>query len=174
MDDGLKQRLIGAVVLLAIAVIFIPALFDRQTVEPVDHTSQIPPMPEVDFEPIVVPEPPVVESPAPPPEQMLVPDDTQPEPETPEPPSLNEAGVPNGWLLQVISYVDEKKAADFRDTLIEKGYPSAHMRKVDTSKGIRYRVYIGPKLDKTAILADKTKLEKSFKLKTILVNITPK
>lgn len=205
MDDGLKQRLIGAVVLLAIAVIFIPVLFDRNTITPVDTASQVPPMPQIAIEPIPVAEPPVVASPAPEPEAMLIPDevvDIEPsvsqddESDTqgndpivaessaqesttlaakkPEPaaPSLNELGVPNGWLLQVISYSEEPKAKHFRDQLIEKGYP-AFMRKASTSKGLHYRVFIGPKLDRAEIVKIKSEVDKTFKLNTWVVNMTP-
>lgn len=52
MDDGLKQRLIGAFVLLALAVIFIPVLFDRERMEPVDTRTQIPAAPHI--EPVVI------------------------------------------------------------------------------------------------------------------------
>lgn len=173
MDDGLKQRLIGAIVLLAIAIIFIPALFDRQTLTPVDTVTQIPPMPVITIEPIIVAEPPVVESPAPLPEQMFIPDETKPELATPEPPSLNAHGVPKGWLLQVISYVDSKKAEHFRDTLIADGY-TAYSRKAKTSKGVRYRVYVGPKLDKNAILTMQGAIDKRYKVQSILLDITPK
>lgn len=173
MDDGLKQRLIGAIVLLAIAVIFIPALFDRQTLTPVDTVTQIPPMPVVVIEPIVVAEPPVVASPAPEPAKMFIPDESKPESITPEPPSLNEKGVPKGWLLQVISYDDVKKADDFRDKLIADGY-TAYTRKAKTSKGVHYRVYVGPKLDKNSILGAKNDIDKKYKVKSILLDITPK
>ena len=75
MDDGLKQRIVGALVLLALLVIFLPVLFDRNRVEPVDRASQIPPAMSVPAAPInapVVPE--VAESDmAPAPAQMLVP-----------------------------------------------------------------------------------------------------
>lgn len=206
MDDGLKQRLIGAVVLLAIAVIFIPVLFDRNTITPVDTASQVPPMPQIAIEPIPVAEPPVVASPAPEPEAMLIPDEVatvdeevQQEPPvtssggdsandseaevvsepsatekdtTADAPSLNAAGVPNGWLLQVISYSEEPKAQAFRDQLIAKGYP-AFMRKASTSKGLHYRVFIGPKLDRAEIVKIKAEVDKAFKLNTWVVNMTP-
>lgn len=55
MDDGLKQRLLGALILLALAVIFIPVLFDRERMEPINTTSQVPPRPEVKM--LEVPEP---------------------------------------------------------------------------------------------------------------------
>lgn len=173
MDDGLKQRLIGAIVLLAIAVIFIPALFDRQTITPVDRVSQIPPMPPIEIEPIVVAEPPKVLSPAPEPEEMFVPEASKPEPEIIEPSPLNDNGVPRGWMLQVVSYKEEKKAINFRDKLIADGYRASY-RKTKTSKGRRYRVYLGPKIDKRAILAIKKEIEEKYKLQSILLDITPK
>ncbi len=203
MDDGLKQRLIGAVVLLAIAIIFLPALFDRETITPVDRVSQIPPAPEIEIEPISVAQPPVVASPAPEPEAMFIPDETKPErptpetpaseppvpepstpklstpkpsapkPSAPEPPSLNKNSVPKGWSLQVVSYTEEAKAQAFRDRLIQDGYRASY-RKTRTSKGARFRVYIGPKLDKAAMLKIKSQVEKKYKLKAILLDITPK
>lgn len=47
MDDGLKQRLIGALVLVAIAVIFLPSLFSGEAGRRFDTRTQIPPAPEV-------------------------------------------------------------------------------------------------------------------------------
>lgn len=47
MNDGLKQRIIGAVVLLALAVIFLPVIFDKERIAPVDRQSQVPEMPPI-------------------------------------------------------------------------------------------------------------------------------
>ena len=113
-------------------------------------------MPEMEFEPVAVAEPPVVEFPAPLPEEMLVPDDTAPVSEEPEPPSLNAAGVPNGWVLQVISYFRPKESRRFSRCIICLQVSIRLPCEVATSKGTRYRVYIGPKLDKQVILAEKS------------------
>ncbi|WP_244541123.1 SPOR domain-containing protein [Azotobacter beijerinckii] len=71
LDRGLKQRMVGALVLLALAVIFLPILFTRE-----DEVRQVvveaPPMPEtppasrVELEPVAVPEP------------VILPEDLQP------------------------------------------------------------------------------------------------
>ena len=74
MDDGIKQRLIGAVVLLALVVIFLPVLFDRETLEPIDRRSQIPPAPELEVIVVQPPQRPQVASPAPPPKEMFIPE----------------------------------------------------------------------------------------------------
>ncbi|WP_313203451.1 SPOR domain-containing protein [Pseudomonas sp.] len=62
LDKGMKQRMVGALVLVALAVIFLPMLFTRQ-----DEMRQVrvdapqapamPTLPEVKIEPVTVPEP---------------------------------------------------------------------------------------------------------------------
>ncbi|SDS05182.1 SPOR domain-containing protein [Pseudomonas prosekii] len=62
LDKSYKQRMVGALVLVALAVIFLPMLFTRQdeqrqvTVE-APSAPQAPVMPQVQVEPVVVPEP---------------------------------------------------------------------------------------------------------------------
>lgn len=60
--DGLKQRIIGALVLVSLAVIFVPMLFDEPHSERTSRSINIPeepPFPEVD-----APEPPAADAPA--------------------------------------------------------------------------------------------------------------
>ena len=62
LDKAYKQRMVGALVLVALAVIFLPMLFSRQdeqrqvTVE-APAAPQASAMPQVQVEPVVVPEP---------------------------------------------------------------------------------------------------------------------
>jgi len=62
LDKAYKQRMVGALVLVALAVIFLPMLFSRQdeqrqvTVE-APAAPQAPALPQVQVEPVVVPEP---------------------------------------------------------------------------------------------------------------------
>lgn len=69
MEENLKQRLVGAAVLAALAVIFLPALFDRDERVALDTVTQIPPAPIV--EPVVIPKPTKPESVAVPPADQL-------------------------------------------------------------------------------------------------------
>ncbi|MBX2857994.1 MAG: SPOR domain-containing protein [Cellvibrionaceae bacterium] len=48
MDDGVKQRIVGSFVLLALLVIFLPVFFDRERIAPVDRETQIPLLPELE------------------------------------------------------------------------------------------------------------------------------
>lgn len=74
MNDGLKQRLVGAVVLLALAVIFLPVFFQDRPVRQVDTETRIPPRPQVEPEEFSAPERPSDIDPAPEPEDMFVSD----------------------------------------------------------------------------------------------------
>ncbi|CAI8741072.1 SPOR domain-containing protein [Pseudomonas sp. IT-P218] len=62
LDKAYKQRMVGALVLVALAVIFLPMLFSRQdeqrqvTVQ-APAAPQAPVIPQVQVEPVVVPEP---------------------------------------------------------------------------------------------------------------------
>ena len=62
LDSAYKQRMVGALVLVALAVIFLPMLFSRQdeqrqVVVQAPAAPQAPVMPQVQVEPVVVPEP---------------------------------------------------------------------------------------------------------------------
>ena len=78
LDKVFKQRMVGALVLIALAVIFLPMLFSRQDEErqiqvDVPTAPQMPVMPEVKVEPVPVPEPQVIaEEPVPPVEPEVV------------------------------------------------------------------------------------------------------
>ncbi len=68
MSDRIKQRLVGGLVLVALAVVFLPVVFNFEPRRPLDQTSQIPPAPEVapvevnePREPAVTSEPPAHE-----------------------------------------------------------------------------------------------------------------
>lgn len=72
LDKGLKQRIVGAVVLLALAVIFLPMLFTREDELRQVHVEappmpQAPAMPSTELEDVQVPEPQVLpDEPVPP------------------------------------------------------------------------------------------------------------
>ncbi|MCK1792271.1 SPOR domain-containing protein [Pseudomonas violetae] len=62
LDKAYKQRMVGALVLVALAVIFLPMLFSRQdeqrkVIVEAPVAPQAPSVPQVQVEPVVVPEP---------------------------------------------------------------------------------------------------------------------
>lgn len=77
LDSAYKQRMVGALVLVALAVIFLPMLFSRQdeqrqVVVEAPAAPQAPVVPQVQVEPVVVPEPQVLpEEPVPVEEEVV-------------------------------------------------------------------------------------------------------
>ncbi|WNO10986.1 SPOR domain-containing protein [Teredinibacter sp. KSP-S5-2] len=172
MDDGLKQRIIGAFVLLAIAVIFVPVLFDKERIEPLDRTTQLPPAPHI--EPIIIQEPEPTKAPeeAKPAEKMFLPDDSEPVDDRNDIPRLNEKGVPNAWVLQVASFRFEGHAKQFKEKLNADGY-KAYTQVVQTKHGKMVRVFVGPKMNKSSLLKDKEAIEKKHKTSSMILKYEP-
>jgi DedD protein len=89
LDKVFKQRMVGALVLVALAVIFLPMLFSRQDEQrqiQVDAPTapEMPVMAPVQVEPVVVPEPQVIaEEPAPPEQEVVAAPITAPAPVAP-------------------------------------------------------------------------------------------
>lgn len=177
MNDGLKQRLIGAVVLLALAVIFVPVIFDRQKLAPIDRQTQIPEAPEITIVDIPEPTVPEVEDPAPPVEEIFLPEeeaDAREVAEVPvaETPQLNEQGVPQAWVIQVASFRSAERAEELKAALAGAGH-TAYTRAVHAGQGTMTRVFVGPKVDKSRLLKDQVAIEDAFKLSTVVLKFEP-
>ncbi len=188
MDEGLKQRLIGAFVLLALGVIFVPVLFESDYRNKVDRTTQIPPAPEVGSVVIAEPEPaPEIES-APPPEQMYslspagatdgpaaVRDEAPgaaaaPAPvRTPDRDILDSKGVAKAWAVQVASFSEPERATALRDKLLDAGHPAFSR----AGSGNLTRVYVGPKIDRHKAEQLKQELDRELQLQTMVVRFAP-
>jgi DedD protein len=170
MEDGLKQRLVGAIILLALAVIFIPVVFDRERIELVDTRTQIPAAPHIEAVVIDVAVAPVVESEAPDAVDMFTPDENEAQNLEPESLSFDSQGVPTSWVIQIASFRIDGHAKQLRDKLAADGY-SAYIKDVATERGKMTRLFVGPKLDKNILLQQKKEIEEKYKLTTILLNL---
>jgi DedD protein len=171
MDEGAKRRLVGAAVLVALIVIFVPMLVDNTEHDGLGEPIVIPDEPAVDnaepggegppapaltaedlLPPLPTPEPPpgaVVEPPAveAPPEQAAA----RPAPEAA--PDLAPAGpkaVPAGtlsWVVQVASLGSPDAAKKLQDRLRAKGY-SAFVEQAVVNGKQYYRVRVGPEVER--------------------------
>ena len=104
LDKGMKQRMVGALVLVALAVIFLPMLFTRedemrQVRVEAPQAPAMPSLPEVKVEPVAVPEPQVIpEEPQQPPvviDEATAPASTPSQPITPSPQTQAQAAKPS-------------------------------------------------------------------------------
>jgi DedD protein len=159
MDEKLKQRVVGAAVLVALGVIFIPILLNGEPPAGIKETNIPPPR-------IAAPAPvPARVAPAPVASQPIA---TAPSTKTapapaatsqsaPKPPPVKEnlkAASLESWVIQVGSFGSEANAKQLRDKLRGANYPAFVERAVDGKESV-YRVRVGPELDRTR--AEKTR-----------------
>lgn len=199
MNDGLKQRVVGALVLVVLAVIFLPMVFDFRGERTIDRTSQIPERPQIT--PVVVPEatrPEGVVYPKPtdkvyqldkpradaeraaaaePAEESAQQDSQQSAQQakqknkpTVEKPALADNGLPVGWVVQVGSFKEQGKASKLEAQLIDDGY-KAYTRH-SRSQGF-YRVYVGPSVDKSQALTIKKAIDSKYRVSAMLLKFEP-
>ncbi|MBV1932077.1 MAG: SPOR domain-containing protein [Porticoccaceae bacterium] len=177
----MRPRIVGALVLGALAVILLPILLDFGGEYVVDTRTQIPDRPEII--PVEIAEPQAAEgdesvTTA---EQMFrfnsSRDEAESDPKTqslvkPEAPGLSDEGLPVAWILQVASFGDSDKAASLVNKLLANQY-QAYSRASTTKGKTIHRVYVGPKILKQDMLDEKTAIEKKYKLKTLLLRFEP-
>jgi DedD protein len=182
LDDEMKQRIIGAAVLLVLAATLLFLLLDFDGDYTIDTRSQIPPRP--DIMPIEIAEPaPIAENEgSKDADQMFLFEESREEaensepseedPQAEEPPGLNSEGIPNAWILQVASFTNSEAANSLTEKLLSGQYKAFSRHSVVNEKSI-YRVYVGPKVSQADLLVEKKEIEDKFRLKTLLLRFEP-
>lgn len=189
MESGLKQRIIGALVLVVAAVIFLPMLLSGQ-----DETERVqvqvpaePVMEDADIAPAVpptLPEPaPVPEIPEPglpplptpaepdePEEQLAIitPTPAPAEPVAPTAPPASSAAPAGSWVVQQASFSSVENAERFRQTLSGQGY-NAYTRSGQVDGKTIVRVYIGPLNTREAAARVRDELQRRHESKGLIV-----
>jgi DedD protein len=179
MDQQLKQRLVGAAVLVALGVIFIPMLLQESTHEPraIDG-SVVPPKPEGEFSSRIIPiepEPPAEPGEEPQPPLALAPGDAaalaaDPDAETPpvaDGDGEQRVGV-TAWVVQLGSFASEANAQALEQRLRSAGY-SAFVERLAGGEGQIYRVRVGPELLRSEADSLRSRLEQEIKIKGIVM-----
>lgn len=196
MEQRLKQRLVGAAILLGSAVVFIPMLFDNSKLpKPLVPGGNIPPHPQQEFSSKIVPldekvltdervdtlvgevgrqvkEAQHQSSPVPrerEPGARTVPDMKGGAKATEAVPgkAVVREGV-SAWVVQLGSFRSEKNARALEKKLRSSGY-AAFVETIYTDDGKSFRVRIGPELLHEDAAKLKKKLAKAMKLKGIVV-----
>ncbi len=200
MNDILKQRLVGALILVALGVVFWPIIFVEPPSTALDEIAHIPIRPSVDTTAIEppskeglrgspplaskkaeleeLPQEPAAESAA-----TGAPTVTAQAPapsekprgtrsQAPVKPTIDSDGVPIGWILQVASVSDPTKANALRLRLIDMGY-KAYLKKVRRGDTVLLRVYVGPKFERAGLEAMQPKIDAEFKVKSMVRRYIP-
>ncbi len=184
-ENHLKQRIVGAIVLVALAVIFIPMLLsgDKESGMSMFGTN-IPPKPDnvsqVKTLEIPSPQKPPVDEKlvrTPVDEQNVESFDSKDKPapvkEKPKVVSrlesdVTKSGDARAWAVQVGSFSNPDNALGLRDKLRKKGY-SAFVEKVSTKKGEVYRVRVGPEVRRSKAETLQKELQSKLKLEGLVV-----
>ena len=168
MDQSLKQRLVGVIVLTALAVIFVPMLFD----DPVEQSGRsiselkIPEMPVKEFQSNLQAAPESVD------DVLRTPDFDN----RVQAPTQRSSGTGNGnsakarsklerWVIQLGSFDSKENALKFRDKLRKQGF-SAFVESFNEM----YRVRVGPELDRTRAEKTLALIEQKNNLKGMIVS----
>jgi len=196
----LKQRLVGALVLSALAILVWPIIFvdqslqtpaERLDVPQVADYERLPAMTQESFEwpeieedarvnPQALTDEPEVEvrsdqvqaltrS-----ETVIKPISAEREVRS-EPPSavaLDQNGYPIAYTLQVMSLTDRADAQAVSEKLKTMEY-KAYIVEVDRPEGIRFRVYIGPKVEREALVAVKRSIDQALGVDSLIVRYWP-
>lgn len=199
MDQKLKQRLVGAIVLVSLAVIFIPVILEGPDDEWTPRSHSIPEAPSVEYQAeIELPLP--EETPVSPailnPEvatgtesESIVVEETvetgvveskpipvkAPDPvpvvQTKPPPSPPVTDPPPplaGWYIQVGSFSQEMNATGLRERIVAGGF-EVRTQKINTGKGLAYRVLVGPSGSRAKAEKLRDKLVNKHQIKGIVV-----
>ncbi len=169
MDRALKQRLLGAVIITALLVILVPEWLDGA-----GHKSRYPGRIEIPATPAIQPMRELM-----PAASVIEPEVVEPKPQEPAadaPQTAEKPAAPahdssslQAWALQVGSFSEEANARLQRDQMRAKGY-AAYIDERKSGDRVRYRVRIGPELDRARIDRLKEDIFKKEKIKGMVVN----
>lgn len=172
MKERMKRRLVGALVLSALAVIFLPELLQN----PKDYTqsasvSAIPPrpvtvqptpalLPTTNNEPLITPLPPRQEV-APIPAAST-------EPTVSSPPIPAKVVDNTAWVIQVASYTSQNKATRLQNDLRKKGFTAFIVSSQDDDQPVQL-VEVGPELEQNKAESMAAEIKQKFHLQTTVV-----
>ena len=191
----IKQRFVGFVVLVAIAVIFWPIVFvTPEIADDFELTAfEMPPKPAVAVserrEPVldkvdqsILPEMPERQTPivqpvdiaSPMPDVALVDADEEPEQQASalERAEFDDQGLPVSWELQIATFSNAERAEEISQLLRDKGH-KAYVSPIILDDQRLFRVMIGPKLQKQRLIEIQPAINDYFSVESFIVRFTP-
>lgn len=192
MDQNLKNRLVGIVVIFSLAVIFLPMILDGSGVRQRQVEVVIPPKPDIkpkvnlqqkveaaeqraasipQVTAAVVDESSpeeVVAEPEPESEPAAV--DPEPAPE-PKSETTTEVVKPGGvtWVLQVGSFQDRSKALAERDRVRKSDIAAVFVEQFDLNGKATYRVRLGPFVNRDRARVAQNKIKAKYNIDGIIL-----
>lgn len=185
MNEAMKQRLIGAIVLGCLAIIFLPILLDGEGVSTPALNTTIPVAPTFPEPLVIEPQRPVILSDT---EEIQIASDTENDTgasasagpgteatedtviqSSAERPALDAEGLPQAWSIRMGLFSDQTNAESLIAQLIDREY-RAYSDQVMTSRGELTAVFVGPVLTRTEAEALRAELSSGFNLEALVVD----
>lgn len=177
VDAVLKYRIVGAAVLLSLAVIFVPMILDgsgKESITTID--MEMPPKPALVFSGEIDEQ---LQMPAP---QYSSENNVQVETKDTQPAEniMPEVVVSDqikpelqSWVVQVGAFSEKQKAVAMQKNLLNSGFDA--LVELGKNKGKEYyRVKVGPVISQDDATKIKNNLQKEFKLETAFVTRYPR
>lgn len=184
MKQGTKQRIVGSVVVLALAIIFLPIVFDGQGSYQIQTPNRIPAQPLVP----ILPEPqqsrPVIISDAAKAPTVI---EIEPAVQTSEEstegvaevsipksdftldiPGLDAVGLPQSWSVRLGSFSDTSNGENLLQRLQNAGY-KAYTRNIGEGQEELLGVFVGPWVERALADEHLTQLQDQFQLVGMVV-----
>lgn len=203
MNPALRQRILGLLVLVALASVVLPLVLDFGGEARIDTQSRIPPAPEIQPTPLPKPTADASQAPGPTtPAASSPPDDEQPQlfqlaPADAAPgtsaPGFSSTGIASTGIapksIPEEPGLDAKglpaswvlQAGAFQDKInaqelrdrLLKGGHRAFVQASTAGGKATYRVFVGPRMTREQLIAEQTQLQRKFGVKTMIVPFAP-
>ncbi|MBV1915108.1 MAG: SPOR domain-containing protein [Pseudomonadales bacterium] len=177
----MKPRLVGAVIIVAVALVVLPLLFQNPVKYPDVPDFVIPPEPVMpkhvpvetpkeyarlkkrmgELAPKEAVDEQRIETPAE--QKKLV-----TKPNRKEPFELDQSGLPVAWAVQLATFKEYDNAAALRDKLRGAGY-NVYTRRISSSAGDKIQILVGPVLGEKKIKALRKKLHDRYELDGLVI-----
>ncbi len=172
----LRERLIGTLVILCLALIFYPLVFVSQDEFEVSRNSVIPER-TLEVEPLRILEPAAPDEV----EEIVLHELFNPDENTDQIDSdslseelLNDSGLPNAWVVQVGSFAQLENAQKLNQILTQQGYESYLKLTPSFDEGPDlYKVYVGPIINADEARQAQEKLNVLLDNQAILLRFEP-
>lgn len=199
MDKLIQQRLVGALILVALSVVFWPIIFVADSKDGPDVTVEVPQAPPVDLTPLpepddvglqrgksaiaqreadaaerLLPETDAAKDRA----AVLSSDEVLVKPSLAEAreslsaPAMDEDGLPIAYSLQVATLAELAGAETLRDELISSGY-KAYLKRLRRNDRTLFRVLVGPKYQRSDLEKIKDAIDPAWKVDSMIIRYLP-
>jgi len=165
MDQGLKQRLVGAIVITSLAAIFVPMLFD----DPIDEKGKMVSELQIPAAPVNLLNTEATRLPASiddvislPEVQVIKQQDTKDKP-------VKIADKMVRWFVQIGIFGQEENAIALQRKITKQGFPVI-ITTVSGQNGFLYRVKVGPELSRERAEKMKIKITKTNNIKGMVTS----